>query len=156
MSLQSVVACRSVKDFSDPALDLIERTYTESFPEVERRDFSLVRNLVRDESRFIVYALSKEDRYVGFITGWLFDGYTYVEHFAIDPAARNGGIGAEAMKQFLVFCGTPVVLEVEMPTDEMSKRAGLAFMNVWALNWTIRFITSLLTGKVENGWRCGL
>ena len=57
MSLQSVVACRSVKDFSDPALDLIERTYTESFPEVERRDFSLVRNLVRDESRFIVYAL---------------------------------------------------------------------------------------------------
>ena len=91
MSLQSVVACRSVKDFSDPALDLIERTYTESFPEVERRDFSL-------------------------------DGYTYVEHFAIDPAARNGGIGAEAMKQFLVFCGTPVVLEVEMPTDEMSKR----------------------------------
>ena len=111
MSLQSVVACRSVKDFSDPVLDLIERTYTESFPEVERRDFSLVRNLVRDESRFIVYALSKEDRYVGFITGWLFDGYTYVEHFAIDPAARNGGIGAEAMKQFLIFCGTPVVLE---------------------------------------------
>ena len=100
MSLQSVVACRSVKDFSDPVLDLIERTYTESFPEVERRDFSLV----------------------GFITGWLFDGYTYVEHFAIDPAARNGGIGAEAMKQFLIFCGTPVVLEVEMPTDEMSKR----------------------------------
>ena len=122
MSLQSVVACRSVKDFSDPVLDLIERTYTESFPEVERRDFSLVRNLVRDESRFIVYALSKESRYVGFITGWFFDGYTYVEHFAIDPAARNGGIGAEAMKQFLVFCGTPVVLEVEMPTDEMSKR----------------------------------
>ena len=58
MSLQSVVACRSVKDFSDPVLDLIERTYTESFPEVERRDLSLVRNLVRDESRFIVYALS--------------------------------------------------------------------------------------------------
>ena len=114
MNLQSVVVCRSVKDFSDPVLDLIEKTYMESFPEVERRDFSLVRNLVKDESRFIVY--------VGFITGWLFDGYTYTEHFAIDPAARNGGIGAEAMKQFLAFCGTPVVLEVEMPADEMSKR----------------------------------
>ena len=74
MNLQSVVVCRSVKDFSDPVLDLIEKTYMESFPEVERRDFSLVRNLVKDESRFIVYALSKEDRYVGFITGWLFDG----------------------------------------------------------------------------------
>ena len=73
MSLQSVVACRSVKDFSDPVLDLIERTYTESFPEVERRDFSLVRNLVRDESRFIVYAYQKKTGMsasspVGFLT----------------------------------------------------------------------------------------
>ena len=57
MNLQSVVVCRSVKDFSDPVLDLIEKTYMESFPEVERRDFSLVRNLVKDESRFIVYAV---------------------------------------------------------------------------------------------------
>lgn len=122
MSLQSVVVCRPVKDFLDPVLDLIEKTYTESFPEVERRDFSLVRGLVKDEPKFIVYALSRENRYVGFITGWLFDGYTYAEHFAIDPSARNGGIGAEAMKQFLAFCGTPVVLEVEMPVDEMSKR----------------------------------
>ena len=56
MSLQSVVACRSVKDFSDPVLDLIDRAYTESSPEVERRDCSLVRNLARDESRFSVYA----------------------------------------------------------------------------------------------------
>lgn len=122
MNAQSIVTCRPVKDFSDPALDLIEKTYTESFPEVERRDFSLLRGLVKDESRFVVYALSREDRYVGFITGWRFDGYTYVEHFAIDPAARNAGLGAEAMKQFLALCATPVVLEVEMPVDEMSKR----------------------------------
>ena len=122
MSLQSVVACRSVKDFLDPVWHLIEKTYTESFPEVERRDFPLVRNLVKDESRFIVYALSREDRYVGFITAWLFDGYTYVEHFAIDPEFRNGGIGAEAMKQFQLFCATPVVLEVEMPVDGISRR----------------------------------
>ena len=30
MSLQSVVACRSVKDFLDPVWHLIEKTYTES------------------------------------------------------------------------------------------------------------------------------
>ena len=62
MSLQSVVVCRPVKDFLDPVLDLIEKTYTESFPEVERRDFSLVRGLVKDEPKFIVYALSRENR----------------------------------------------------------------------------------------------
>lgn len=122
MSLKSVVICRLVNDASDPVLDKIEKTYTESFPEVERRDFSLVHDLVMNEPKFVIYALSRDDQYVGFITGWHFEGYTYAEHFAIDPAARNGGIGAEAMKQFLAFCGMPVVLEVEMPTDEMSKR----------------------------------
>lgn len=121
MSLQ-VVAGRAVKDSADSVLDLIERTYTDSFPEVERRDFSLVRKLLEDEPRFVMYALSVEDCYVGFITAWQFDRYTYVEHFAIDPAARNGGIGAKAMTLFFALCGTPVVLEVEMPVDELSKR----------------------------------
>lgn len=122
MSLNTVIECRSVKNCSDPLLDKVEKTYNDSFPEVERRAFSLVRDLIRDEPRFIVYALFRDNLYVGFITGWRFELYTYVEHFAIDASARNGGIGAEAMKQFLAYCGTPVVLEVEMPADEMSKR----------------------------------
>ena len=45
-----------------------------------------------------------------------------MEHFAIDASARNGGIGGESMKQFMALCDTPVVLEVEIPTEEMSKR----------------------------------
>ena len=97
MDLKSAVICKPVKDFTDPVLDLIEKTYTESFPEEERRDFSLVRGLIKDEPRFVVYALSRDGRYAGFITGWLFDGYTYAEHFAIDPSRRDRGRGYEAI-----------------------------------------------------------
>lgn len=122
MSLKSVVVCKPVKDHFDPLLNLIEKTYNDSFPEEERRDFLLIRELVKKEPKFVVYALLREEQYVGFITGWLFDSLTYVEHFAIDSVARNGGIGAEAMKQFLAFCETSVVLEVEIPSDEMSTR----------------------------------
>lgn len=122
MSFESVVICKPVTDFSDSLLNVIENTYNDSFPAGERRDFHLIRELVRDDPRFVMYALLKDEEYAGFITAWLFDGFTYVEHFAIDPSARNGGIGAKAMSQFLAFCGTPVVLEVEMPTDEMSTR----------------------------------
>ena len=122
MDMNSIVICKPVRDCSEPLLSSVEKTYNASFPEAERRDFALVRELVEREPRFIIYALLKDDNYVGFISGWLFDGFTYVEHFAIDESARNGGIGAKAMKQFLAFCGTPVVLEVEMPVDEMSKR----------------------------------
>lgn len=119
--MESIV-CKSVGDYVDPVLDLVEKTYVESFPEEERRDFSLVRDLIREEPRFILLVFLKDDRYVGFIIGWRLGDYTYGEHFAIDPAARNGGIGAKAMKQFLDFCATPLVLEVEMPVDEMSRR----------------------------------
>lgn len=122
MSLKPSVVCVPVKDVSDPLLNRIEKTYNDSFPEVERRDFALVRDLLSDEPRFIIYALLKNDEYVGFITRWTFENFAYSEHFAIDAAARNGGIGAKAMEQFLAICGAPIVIEVEAPEDEMSRR----------------------------------
>lgn len=112
MSLSAVIECRPVKDFSDPLLDKVENTYNDSFPEAERRAFSLVRELVKDEPRFTVYTLFKDQVYAGFITAWSFGTFIYVEHFAIDASARNGGIGGESMKQFMALCNAPVVLEV--------------------------------------------
>lgn len=104
----------------------IEQTYIQSFPESERRPFPLVRRLVDENPAFTVYALFKESgshrMYAGFLTAWDFNDFVYIEHFAIDEAARNGGIGGKALKQFLAACQAPVVLEVEIPTDDLSKR----------------------------------
>lgn len=122
MSLSAVIGCRPVKDFSDPLLDKVEKTYNDSFPEAERRGFSLVKELVKEEPRFTVYTLSRNGVYAGFITAWQFESFAYAEHFAIDESARNGGIGAEAMKQFMDLCDVPVILEVEIPSEEMNKR----------------------------------
>ena len=122
MSEDHVIISKPVREIADPLLDLVEKTYTSSFPEEERRDFSLVRKLLEEDSRFEMYALLRDGIYVGFITGWQFEGFVYAEHFAIDESARNGGIGAKAMTSFLALHEDPVVLEVEMPTEEMSKR----------------------------------
>ena len=122
MSEDHVIISKPVREIADPFLDLVEKTYTSSFPEEERRDFSLVRKLLEEDSRFEMYALLRDGIYVGFITGWQFEGFVYAEHFAIDESARNGGIGAKAMTSFLALHEDPVVLEVEMPTEEMSKR----------------------------------
>ncbi len=111
MSEDHVIISKPVREIADPLLDLVEKTYTSSFPEEERRDFSLVRKLLEEDSRFEMYALLRDGIYVG-----------YAEHFAIDESARNGGIGAKAMTSFLALHEDPVVLEVEMPTEEMSKR----------------------------------
>lgn len=122
MDTNQVIICKLVEKANDPLLDQVEKTYDDSFPEAERRAFSLVRALLRDDVRFKVYVLLKEDAYVGFITAWQFDGFIYAEHFAIDESARNGGIGAKAMSGFLATHKDPVVLEVEMPAEVMSKR----------------------------------
>jgi RimJ/RimL family protein N-acetyltransferase len=82
----------------------------------------LFRELLDKEPKFNVYALLANDKYIGFITGWIFDAFVYVEHFAIDETVRNGGFGAVAMKQFIAQARRPVVLEVELPTDELSRR----------------------------------
>lgn len=117
-----VIECQKIEELSNPLLDKIEKTYNASFPESERRAFSLVRELVCSESRFSVYALFKEQEYVGFISAWHFVGFTYVEHFAIEASARNGGIGRIAIQLFMASCDGPIVLEVEMPTKEICAR----------------------------------
>lgn len=118
-----LVDCKPLSGWEDPLLDQIEVTYNESFPEAERRDFSLVRELLRTNPLFSITALTKEGQYAGFISSWRLEGFTYLEHFAIEPAFRNGGIGGTVMKKFMdAYCKSPVVLEVELPNEEMSKR----------------------------------
>ena len=108
---------------SDQALlEQIEVTYTDSFPVEERRDFHLVKQIIDGDNRFRIKALMRNNQYVGFITAWTFDDFVYIEHFAIDSSARNGGIGAGALQCFMDAAALPVVLEVEAPFDEMSKR----------------------------------
>lgn len=122
MNKMEELVCQEISASNDPLLDKIEKTYNGSFPPEERRAFSLVRNLIDDNPRFTAYVILKDDCYVGFITTWKLDGFDYVEHFAIDPEARNGGIGATALKKYLIQTGNPVILEVECPEDEMSRR----------------------------------
>ncbi|MDL2221541.1 GNAT family N-acetyltransferase [Parabacteroides sp. OttesenSCG-928-N08] len=103
-------------------LQLVEKTYVDSFPADERRDFSLVCDLLRENASFRMYVLLVEEQYVGFITTWQFDAFDYWEHFAIDASARNKGLGGRALTAFLKESPRPVVLEVELPLDEMSRR----------------------------------
>lgn len=120
--MDAIIECKPVHEATDPLLDRVELTYNSSFPEDERRAFSLIRELIKEEPRFALYTLHKNSEYAGFITTWKLDDFSYVEHFAIDETARNSGIGAKAMKQFMALCSHPIVLEVELPAEEMSKR----------------------------------
>ena len=113
---------RILKEASDPALALVESTYTAAFPRGERRDFALVGDLLAHERRFKLCLLSHESQYIGFMSFWQFDDFVYLEHFAISESRRNEGWGGKALKQFTGRQAHPVVLEAEPPGDEWSRR----------------------------------
>ncbi|MCD7937033.1 MAG: GNAT family N-acetyltransferase [Tannerellaceae bacterium] len=106
----------------DFLLNQIERTYLESFPEEERRPFFMVRDLIDKEECFKMYVVEKGNQYAGFISVWDFPDFAYVEHFAIDSAARSGGIGGKTLKLIKGILARPIVLEVELPADDLSRR----------------------------------
>ena len=94
------------------SLKFIERIYTESFPLDERRDFSEVIRLLEENDNF----------FIGFISYWEWNDFSYVEHFAVDSSCRGSGYGATAMTELLKRINNPAVLEVEKPLDNISQR----------------------------------
>ena len=67
-----------------------EMLYTEAFPSCERRDLGKWRMLAANAlAPFTVWGLYAEEEFVGFITFWQFDGFIYVEHFAILATQRD-------------------------------------------------------------------
>lgn len=120
--IQSKLELIPITDKTNPLLEEIEKTYNESFPPEERREFFLVKELIENQGLFSMLAIVKNNNYVGFFTIWHFADFSYGEHFALNSSARNGGIGGEAFKMVLERTTHPFILEVELPNDEMSTR----------------------------------
>lgn len=108
---------------SHPYYKFIEELYVSAFPEDERRPIDKQRWNVDHNENFHCYLLTETgNKPIGFITVWGFDEFYYAEHFAIDPSLRNGGYGSRVMQTLLKELHRPVVLEAEVPTEEMSCR----------------------------------
>ena len=71
------------------SLHFIERIYTESFPQDERRDFDEVVRLLRENDDFEIVMIADQEKPVGFISYWSWSDFTYMEHFAIDSHCRG-------------------------------------------------------------------
>ena len=59
--------------------------------------------------------------FAGLLMLWEGPGFTYVEHFAIQPELRGSGLGGRVMEK-LMGQGKPVVLEIDPPVDETARR----------------------------------
>ncbi len=100
----------------------MERLMAGSFPREEYRPEAMSRLLVETNADFHAHVVLHGEEPAGLLNYWSFQGFRYIEHFAVAPRLRGRGIGTEALKQLCSTPDEPIVLEVEMPETEMARR----------------------------------
>ena len=100
----------------------MENLLIAAFPPEEYRELKELREYTDRTGNFYNNIIFDNETPVGFITYWDFNDFYYVEHFAIDPTLRNGGYGKKTLDYLCKELDRPIVLEVEMPVEEMAKR----------------------------------
>lgn len=100
----------------------IRALYEASFPADERRHFDDAVRLMETEPAFRADIYTEGDAVLGFILYWRFPSFLYAEHFAVREDMRGKGYGRAVFGNFLTLADRPVVLEVECPEDDVSRR----------------------------------
>lgn len=107
---------------SDEELSQTESLYEASFPREERRDF-VSRSSLLKQGKAQYYTIEKEgEGSIGLLHCWFLPSAFFIEHFALAPITRNHGIGGTLLNEVLDRVGKPCVLEVDPPTDDISRR----------------------------------
>lgn len=93
-----------------------------SFPEDEYRTYEEQKALFEDSRYkvFVKYSMDKEIK--AFLAVWELPSFYFIEHFAVNPQFRNGGLGSAMLKELVCSLEKTVCLEVEPPEAEMARR----------------------------------
>lgn len=95
--------------------------YNSTFPLNERRTYKDAEHLANfikmKGGKFHAFAVKDGDLFLGFLSYWIFEGYIYVEHFALIPEQRGKNIGTKMLNHLFKTVGEDVLLEVEPPVS---------------------------------------
>ncbi|WP_162848583.1 GNAT family N-acetyltransferase [Paenibacillus nanensis] len=106
-----------IQDFSR-VYELMEM----SFPSDEYRPYDEQKALLSNPA-YSIYGLYTESQDIkAFIAVWDFNEFAFIEHFAVNPKHRSGGIGAYVLSELLKLLSKTVCLEVEPPETEIARR----------------------------------
>lgn len=101
----------------------VESLYVEAFPADERRDIEAFRQIAACNPAFAVDVfVGDNEEFLGFFTTWTWDDLRYGEHFAVRQDRRGGGIGSKALQAVIADDPRPLILEVELPDNDMARR----------------------------------
>lgn len=123
-----------LKRIEEKDFDKIYALMDLSFPVDEHRPYEGQKALLK-RPFYQIYGVKEEEEIRGFLAVWEFDEMVYVEHFAVNPDFRNGGIGASMLRELEAMSNKRICLEVEYPETEMAiRRIGFYERNGFSLN----------------------
>lgn len=108
---------------NDPCqLESISELYISAFPVNERREFDNLKLLLATDGCWFYRIFTESGNLAGFCILWDFQHFVFIEHFAIEPGLRGLGIGEKTLAEIKALFKKTVVLETELPVDEISRR----------------------------------
>lgn len=112
-----------LKPYQPTDFELYLPLYLSAFPEEERRATEDWKDYL-NKGQTKALTISEDGQFKGFITYWIFEKFTYAEHFVIRAEERGNGIGTRAFESFLKqLPDLPLVLEVEPEhVNELAKK----------------------------------
>ena len=112
----SPLVWRRLEGPEDPCFAEAWRIYDASFPRCEKRSREHLVQALADPL-FLPQVVLSGERVAAVVFCWRTPGGLYLEHLAVDPGLRNEKLGSR-----LASGGQPVVLEIEPPADELTRR----------------------------------
>lgn len=128
------------------------KLYNESFTDNQRRfyeDEKHLNNFIKMKGgKFNAFAAVDGDLFLGFLSYWTFEGYTYIEHFAIAPEQRGKNLGRMLLNHLFKEVSPSVLLETEPgDTPEAQKRIEFYEKNGFRIREEINYTQPSYGGK---------
>lgn len=112
---------KEISTVSDPLFPFCWELYLAAFPERERRALDYHTETMSKE-QFHCDVILDCNEPIGILFWWELSGFVFIEHLATTPEVRGRGYGNQIINEFISLCNKPIILEVEHPTDDISRR----------------------------------
>lgn len=87
-----------------------------SFPDEEMRPYEKAKDLFFNNKNYVIHGIKDESGEVlAFINVWELGDFIFFENFAVEPKARNKGVGGLLLEEVLKTYQKDAILEVEPP-----------------------------------------
>lgn len=110
-----------ITDTGHPLFEQAWSLYKKSFPPEERRQLRTQKKIM-DNLSYHFELIIDDGSFVGINLWWGFDSLRYIEHLATLPKLRGKGYGRRILDDFTSASAIPVLLEVEYPDHDISRR----------------------------------